>query len=135
MVGTKIRAVAFDLGGVLIDWDPRHLYRKLFAAPAEILPDMEPEPFTIRLARFPFMSWFDGHVISGVEGVAKPDPQIFTILLDRFSLAPDETAFTDDSPANVEAARELGIRAVHFTGAQQVRQELRALGIPGIAPA
>ena len=23
--------VIFDLGGVLIDWDPRHLYRKLFA--------------------------------------------------------------------------------------------------------
>ena len=23
--------VVFDLGGVLIDWDPRHLYRKLFA--------------------------------------------------------------------------------------------------------
>jgi 2-haloacid dehalogenase len=24
--------VVFDLGGVLIDWDPRHLYRKLFAS-------------------------------------------------------------------------------------------------------
>ena len=23
--------VIFDLGGVLIEWDPRHLYRKLFA--------------------------------------------------------------------------------------------------------
>ena len=23
--------VIFDLGGVLIDWNPRHLYRKLFA--------------------------------------------------------------------------------------------------------
>ena len=26
-----INAVAFDLGGVLIDWNPRYLYRKLFA--------------------------------------------------------------------------------------------------------
>lgn len=25
------RIVVFDLGGVLLDWDPRHLYRKLFA--------------------------------------------------------------------------------------------------------
>lgn len=24
--------VIFDLGGVLIDWNPRHLYRKLFAS-------------------------------------------------------------------------------------------------------
>lgn len=28
--------MAFDLGGVLIDWDPRHLYRQLFADPAEM---------------------------------------------------------------------------------------------------
>ena len=27
----SIRSVVFDLGGVLIDWDPRHLYRRLFA--------------------------------------------------------------------------------------------------------
>jgi 2-haloacid dehalogenase len=27
----RIRAVVFDLGGVLIDWDPRHLYRTIFA--------------------------------------------------------------------------------------------------------
>jgi len=33
-VGTaagSIEAVVFDLGGVLLDWNPRHLYRKLFA--------------------------------------------------------------------------------------------------------
>jgi 2-haloacid dehalogenase len=28
--GSGIDAVVFDLGGVLIDWNPRHLYRKLF---------------------------------------------------------------------------------------------------------
>ncbi len=27
---TSIRSVVFDLGGVLIDWDPRHLYRRIF---------------------------------------------------------------------------------------------------------
>jgi 2-haloacid dehalogenase len=31
MVGAGRNIVVFDLGGVLIDWDPRHLYRKLFA--------------------------------------------------------------------------------------------------------
>ncbi|HEY2551887.1 MAG TPA: HAD family phosphatase [Streptosporangiaceae bacterium] len=36
MPGSPISAVAFDLGGVLIDWDPRHLYRQLFADPAEM---------------------------------------------------------------------------------------------------
>jgi len=28
--------VVFDVGGVLLDWDPRHLYRKLFAEEAEM---------------------------------------------------------------------------------------------------
>jgi 2-haloacid dehalogenase len=207
--GPKISAVAFDLGGVLIDWDPRHLYRKLFSDPAEMedflarictpdwhrqhdlgaditascerlaaqrpgyrgmimawaergeemaagqydrtvrvlaevkaaglrcyaLSNMEPVPFAIRLARFPFMSWFDGHVISGLERVAKPDPRIFQILLERYCLAPEATAFTDDSLANVEAARAMRINAVHYTGTEQLRRELRALAIPGIAAA
>lgn len=30
------QTVIFDLGGVLIDWDPRHLYRKLFDDEAEM---------------------------------------------------------------------------------------------------
>lgn len=33
---TKIETVVFDLGGVLIDWDPRHLYRKLDKSEEEI---------------------------------------------------------------------------------------------------
>lgn len=33
---TAIDAVVFDLGGVLLDWDPRHLYRKLFADETEM---------------------------------------------------------------------------------------------------
>jgi 2-haloacid dehalogenase len=33
---TEIGAVVFDLGGVLLDWDPRHLYRKLFDDEAEM---------------------------------------------------------------------------------------------------
>lgn len=30
MLPTRIRAIVFDFGGVLIDWNPRYLYRKLF---------------------------------------------------------------------------------------------------------
>ena len=33
---TDIKAVVFDLGGVLIDWNPRYVYRRLFASEAEI---------------------------------------------------------------------------------------------------
>ena len=31
-MSTRINAITFDLGGVLIDWNPRHLYRKLYGA-------------------------------------------------------------------------------------------------------
>ncbi len=32
----SIQAIIFDLGGVLLDWDPRHLYRRYFDAPDEM---------------------------------------------------------------------------------------------------
>jgi 2-haloacid dehalogenase len=188
---------------VLIDWDPRHAYRQLFADPAEMedflarictpdwhhahdlgediaescnrlarqhpghremimawaerceemaagpldegvgvlrevkaaglrclaLSNMEPSTFATRRTRFAFMDWFDGFVISGIEGVAKPDRRIFQILLRRYRLEPAATVFIDDSPANVEAARGLGLIAVRYTSAGQLRSELRALGL------
>ena len=36
MPHAALTTVVFDLGGVLIDWDPRHLYRQLFDDPAEM---------------------------------------------------------------------------------------------------
>ena len=204
----RLTTVVFDLGGVLIDWDPRHLYRQLFTDPGEMedflarvctpdwhrahdlgeditescrrlarrypahrdmimvwaerceemaagqfdeavgvlrgvkaaglrclaLSNMEPATFTTRRARFGFMDWFDGFVISGIEGVAKPDRQIFQILLRRYRLEPAATVFIDDSPANVEAARGLGMTALRYTSAGRLRGQLRSLGltVPGV---
>src|SRR5947209_11082146 len=34
--GVRVQAVVFDIGGVLLDWDPRYLYRKLFDDEAEM---------------------------------------------------------------------------------------------------
>jgi 2-haloacid dehalogenase len=68
-------------------------------------------------------------VISGIEGVAKPDPRMFQILLGRYRLAPQATVFVDDSPGNVAAARALGINAVHYADAEQLRRELQTFGI------
>ena len=36
MPGLIADAVVFDLGGVLLDWNPRYLYRKLFTDPGEM---------------------------------------------------------------------------------------------------
>lgn len=67
---------------------------------------------------------FDDVVVSGEEGVAKPDPQIFEILSDRLGGPVDGVFYVDDSVANVAAARAAGMDAVHFTDAAALRKEL-----------
>ena len=203
MPDPAVTAVVFDIGGVLLDWDPRHLYRKLIADPAELdrflgeictpqwhlahdlgadtqdscrelaaehpghadlimawahrgeemiageldgtgvlgdvartgltclaLSNMEPDTFALRRDRFPFFRLLDGCVISGIEGVAKPDRKIFEIMLSRYGLDPAATVFTDDNAQNVAAAREVGIEAIRYSGAAGLRRDLRARGIP-----
>jgi 2-haloacid dehalogenase len=93
---------------------------------------MEREVFAIRSTRFPFMRWFDGQVISGFEGVAKPDSRIFEVLLARYGLDPEATVFVDDSKQNVAAAHGLGFNVVHYTSADQLKRELRAIGLQSL---
>jgi 2-haloacid dehalogenase len=196
--------VVFDLGGVLLQWDPRHLYRKLFAgdeaameaflgnvcteewnerqdagrsfadAVAELLPahadkahlihafgrrfdEMIPgaiedtvdlvrelkrtgvpvyaltnwsaETFPSQRRRFDFLAEFDGIVVSGEEGVIKPDPRIFRILLERYAIPPEAAVFIDDDPANALAATALGMHGIHFRSPDRLRRELQALGL------
>ena len=198
------RIVVFDIGGVLLRWDPRFLYRKLFGgderaveeflthvctvewnerqdagrtfaeAHAELIPkhpdkshlieafgnrfgemiagpiegtvdiladlkragvpryaltNWSAETFPPARARFEFLSWFDGIVVSGEEGVIKPDPRIFRILLERYRIAPDEAVFIDDNPGNAAAAHALGIHGIHFRSPELLRRELETLGI------
>ncbi|MGN6130169.1 MAG: HAD family hydrolase [Nocardioidaceae bacterium] len=68
---------------------------------------------------------FDDVVVSGAEGVAKPDPQIFGILQSRLGHPVDGVFYVDDSARNVEAARAAGMDAVHFTDAAALLEELR----------
>ena len=200
---TRSTTVIFDLGGVLIDWDPRHLYRQLFEDPdemeaflaevttaewnahqdagrpwaeaievlvaehperrelieafhrrwpemlageipgtVEVLADLRAagirlvalsnwsaELFPIARARFDFLGWFEGIVISGEVGLNKPDPRIFEHLVERFGIEPAAALFIDDSPANIDAATALGFRAIQFTDATALRRELVLLGL------
>ncbi len=198
-----IEAVVFDVGGVLLDWNPRHLYRKLFADESEMemflteicspawhaphdrgvstaasceelasrypeyseliwawsrrseemiggvdtgtvevlravketglpcyaLTNMEAETYPLRLRRFPFLRWFDGTVVSGQEGVAKPDPAIFTRLLDRFGLMAKTTLMIDDTQENLYAASKLGMQTIQFRSSRELRTQLESAGL------
>src|SRR5206468_11597221 len=96
---------------------------KQAGVPLYVLSNMEPETFPHRLERFEFLHWFDGHVISGYEGLIKPDPALFRRLLRRFDLIPGHTAFVDDVVANVEAAVSIGMHGILFESPARLRAE------------
>ena len=201
MVARMIDTVVFDLGGVLIDWHPRHLLQRVADGPAAtdelivaldiagaqqqldrgvpieqvrarwreryadradiveryfdqwdetiagalddtvaILEELRARPirlyalsnwsgdlFRRNRARFAFLDWFDGMMISGDEQIIKPDPRIYGLLAERFDIDPATAVFIDDREDNVEAARASGFAGVVFTSAGQLREELARL--------
>lgn len=195
----KIETVVFDIGNVLIHWDPRHLYRSVFedeaameaflatvctmewhvehdrglsfgengarlkaAHPAHVelidlwgaryldmtpdrvpgtagliealkaarvpvhgLTNMPPLIFPALCERYPELLLLETTVVSGDEGVIKPDRRIYEILIDRTGLEPARTLFIDDSPRNVAVAAELGFEIHLFTGSASLAASLR----------
>lgn len=198
-----VEAVVFDLGGVLIDWDPRYLYRKIFTDEMEMehflatvatsgwhaeqdrgrpleeatlslvarhpeyrreieafygrwdemfggpiegsvdvlrelrergmplyaLTNWSGETFPPAGERYGFLDWFDEIVVSGEEGLIKPDKEIYGVLVKRTGLTPAKTVFLDDSPPNVAAAGELNFAAITFRNPHQLRADLVDLGL------
>ena len=199
-----MKSVIFDLGGVLIDWDPALAFADVFTSRAEAETWMaridfpgwnrmqdggrsfaeglaaaraehgdEARHLAGYLAAFPVTiektvpgswavaeallargvplyaltnwsaeSWphalelhprlgglFADILVSGQVGALKPDPAIFRLLMDRNGLRPGDCIFIDDSPANVEGARALGMDGIHFTGAEALGRELARRGV------
>lgn len=57
---------------------------------------------------------FHAVVCSAVVGMAKPDPRVYRLAAERLSLTAEECVFIDDVEGNVNAAREVGMAAVHY---------------------
>lgn len=74
-------------------------------------------------------SAFGVTVVSGREGVAKPDARIFALLCERAGLEPGECLFIDDAEANVAGARAFGMQAEHFTAPPALAAALGARGL------
>lgn len=68
-------------------------------------------------------------VISGEEGVIKPEARIFELLCERAGVAPSDCVFIDDSPTNVDGAKAVGWDAIQFTGAEALRVALEQRGL------
>jgi 2-haloacid dehalogenase len=201
--------VVFDFGGVLMDWNPRHLYRKLFpdeATMEQFLAEIDFDAWNLEqdrgrpfhegvevlCARFPgyrplieayhlrweesiagpipesigivhelhgagyrllglsnwssetfgivrskhdFFDFFETIVLSGEVRLAKPEPEIFHLLLDRVGLRADDCLFIDDSAANIQTAAALGFDVIRFESPAVLREELADRGLVASEPA
>ena len=67
--------------------------------------------------------------LSFVTGLAKPDPAYFEGALAALGLRAEEVTFLDDTPANVEAARAMGIDAVQVATIEEVEAALGGRGL------
>lgn len=75
----------------------------------------------------------DGIVVSGSVQLIKPDPAIFDYLLTTFDINPKDelTVFVDDTLANLQPAKKLGIHTIHCQNLniKAVKKEFKNLGI------
>jgi 2-haloacid dehalogenase len=112
--------------------DSVQILRELHAAgiPLYGLTNWSVELFPIAARRFTFLNLFEDIIVSGQEGIAKPDPRIFEVLQERIGHTLSGSVFVDDGQANVDAARQAGLDAILFTDPGHLREELLVRGLP-----
>lgn len=88
------------------------------------------ETFIYALDNYDFFQIFkDKIVVSGTEKLIKPDPEIWTVLLNRYKIIAEESVFINDNAKNIEVAKSLGFICVHVQEATDLEKELRELGV------
>ncbi len=142
------RAVAMmnrAIGLKMEETDWRHLYNDMIQdeipGMREVLSDLKENyrlvvlsntdeiHWTYLLNNFPIYKLLDGWVVSYQEKRAKPDPDIYRILMERFCGGRVPVFFTDDMPAYVAAAHKMGWRAEAFVDADRFREQIKRLRI------
>ena len=76
-----------------------------------------------------FLEYVDGGILSYKDGVIKPDPAIYSLLLERYGLKPEECVFLDDMQPNLDAAARFGIHTILFRSYEEAQEELKKLGV------
>jgi putative hydrolase of the HAD superfamily len=79
------------------------------------------------IAEKQFGDAFDAMIISAEAGMVKPKPGIFHMALDQLGVKPNEAVFVDDFIENVEGARAVGMKAIHFKEPEDAIQQVKQL--------
>lgn len=99
--------------------------------PLYCITNFSSEKFVEVKERFPYLTLFDGTIVSAEEALLKPDPAIYRLLESRYGLDLQEAIFIDDSAANISGAETVGLQTAHFTGdCAALRETLRTRGFP-----
>jgi epoxide hydrolase-like predicted phosphatase len=71
-----------------------------------------------------FFRYFEGGLISAAAKSSKPEPGIYNMLMEKYSLQPDECLFIDDLEKNVKTAESLGMKGIFTNGSLKISQEI-----------
>lgn len=93
-----------------------------------LLSNSGPEVMARVRADHPLEARFDAVVISCEVGLAKPDPRVFQLCLERLGLSAGEALFVDDRVDNVEGAARVGLATLHFEGPDALERLRTRLG-------
>jgi putative hydrolase of the HAD superfamily len=84
--------------------------------------------------QFNFFELFDGGIYSYQEGVIKPEPTIYRLLIQRYQLNPSSTLFIDDRRENIEGARNSGMHSIHYEDYASFEKKLEGYEICAAPP-
>ncbi len=84
------------------------------------------ETFPIVRDEFPFLSLFDGVILSGEVKLVKPEPEIYTRCLQMIGKPANECLFIDDAQVNITAADNMGFDTIRFISPEHLKNELKS---------
>jgi putative hydrolase of the HAD superfamily len=103
----------------------------------KLLPELKKRGFRLYfLSNFPldifeevrtgyfFFRYFDGGIISAEAKASKPGPEIYKILMEKYSLLPDQSLFIDDIEKNVKTAESIGMKGLFTNGSLEISKEI-----------
>lgn len=113
----QIRRVFAGFEGTIVPWACTEAWINYFRSLGYrlyYLSNYSRELYQKTKKKLEFLDSFDGGIFSYQVKCIKPDERIYRLLLNRYSIRPEDAVFYDDRPENVEAAVRLGIKGVVF---------------------